>query len=79
MDKCECTEKQQIIGLRKDVEEVRRTLYGNGQKGIKQTVSDTAKDVSYMAKSVEGLKTTFYWLIGLFAGVLLALLKIAFG
>lgn len=78
MDKCECSEKQQINGLRKDLEEVRRTLYGNGQKGIKQTVSDTAKDVSYMAKSIEGLKTTFYWLIGLFAAVFMTLAKIAF-
>ena len=74
----DCTKADKIDNIEKDVKGVKNTLYGNGRKGIQQTVTETAKDVSYMARSVEGLKTTFYWLIGLFAGVLLTLIKIAF-
>ena len=73
-----CTKSDKIDNIESDVRELKRTLYGNGQKGVSRMVTDTAKDVSYMSKSVDALNTKFYWFIGVAVSILLVLVKIAF-
>jgi hypothetical protein len=73
-----CTKTDKIDSMERAIDTLTRTLYGNGQKGMKQMVTDTAKDVSYMSHKVDAVGQKLNWFIGIAVSILLVLAKIAF-